>query len=268
MVASWENAVNGNQVQRPTEPVLAAIKPFLHKGISIWTFYWKLAWRPRQFAEEYLQVPTAALITKSVKQTLWLAGFWSAMVSLSGSVAGLMGVKAGPLSGFVMTFVTVTLIGLQVIPMAGMLWLLARRFHTSISQALLVFVSTFNLFLGATLLIYSIIGAIGVPFQLFVYYFRFPGETRQTDPDSFVAWFSASSYWKLYIALLSIMGVSCVFAWGRIFFLTAPAVIAGMLKTSYWHGLWRLLVSITVPVIVIEGLFMSILTFLMWIIQR
>jgi hypothetical protein len=41
--------MNDSQVQRPTEPVLAAIQPFLHKAISIWDFYWKMAWRlPRK----------------------------------------------------------------------------------------------------------------------------------------------------------------------------------------------------------------------------
>ena len=35
-----KNAMNDSQVQQPTEPILAAIKPFLNKAISIWNFYY------------------------------------------------------------------------------------------------------------------------------------------------------------------------------------------------------------------------------------
>jgi hypothetical protein len=248
-----KNAMNDSQAQQPTEPILAAIKPFLNKAISIWNFYWKMAWHPRQFADEYLQVPTAATITKAVKHTFWLAGFWAAMSSFVGSVGGWMGAPNGSFSEFVMIFVTIAMIGLQVIPMAGVLWLLTRRYHTSISQTLLFFISMYNLFLGATLLIYSIVGAVAIPFQLILYLSHSLTET--TDFQSFVDWFKASGYWKWYIALLIIMGTSCAFAWCQVFFFAAPAMIAGTIRTSYWHGLWRLFVSILIPLIAIEGLF-------------
>jgi hypothetical protein len=253
--------MNDRQAERQTEPALAALEPFINQAISIWNFYWKMAWHPRLFAEEYLQAPTATLITNTVKQTVWLVGFSSAMTTFVGWVAGYMMPNVSSISGFATSFVALTLLGLQIIPMAGMLWLLTRRYNVSISQALLFFNSVFNLFLAATLLLYSIIGLVAIPFLLFVFYFRFPAGA--TDP--FFTWFFASIYWNWYLGLLMTMGLYCLVIWGRIFLFSAPSMIAGTLKTSYWCGLWRLLVSVLVPAIVLEALFMSVS---MWIMTQ
>ena len=249
----------------PTEPVLVAIEPFRRKAASLWTFYWKMAWRPRQFAEEFLWAPTAASITRAVKHTLWLAGFWSAMVGLVASVGDIMGLpKASALSSFAVTFVTVTLVALQVIPMAGMLWLLTRRHSIWISQTLLFFVDAFNLFLASTFLIYSVIGAIGIPFQLFVYFFRFRSSVPVVDGEAFLVWFNSSSYWTWYLVLLFTMGTACFVTWGRIFLFAAPQMIASMIRASYWQGFWRLLLSIILPAIALEGLLLLLVAFI-WI---
>jgi hypothetical protein len=168
--------MNGTQAPRPTEPVFAAIEPFWRKAISLWDFYWKMAWHPRLFAEEHLRPPTASSITKAVKHTLWLAGFWSAFQAFIGSFSILLGSSKSesPFGSFGTTLVTVALLALQAIPFAVVLWLLTmRRSAASISQALMVQIYWINIFLASTFVVYTVITAIAAPFQLLVYYIAF-----------------------------------------------------------------------------------------------
>jgi hypothetical protein len=247
------------------EPVIEAIKPFWHKTVSLWKFYWQIAWRPRLFADEYLQLPTASSITKAVKHTLWLAGFWTALIGFVASASSLMGAPKSelPLGSFGTTFLTVTMFALQAIPMGGVLWLLTRRNAISISQALMVNIYTFNIFFASTLLVYTVILAIAVPFELLVYYVAFLPTAEATDASSFQTWILGSSFWKWFIFLMILMGGTCLCVWGRIFFFVAPTLISEIARRSFWQGLWRYLVSVLVgamlPNMLILGLIFSLL---------
>jgi hypothetical protein len=247
------------EAQRPTEPVLAAIEPFWRKTISVYSFYWKMAWRPRQFAEEYLLVPTPESITKVVKHTLWLAGFTSAMVSVLGSIPGLLGLgKLESPPGFLITFLVVLLAAFHVIPMAGVLWTLTKRYHASISQAILLFINTFNIILASTLILYIVGTIFYIPWMIFVYFGRFLRYKNTEHDESFADWFFTSAYSKTYTILFGTVVVSWLFVCGYIFLFSAPELIAGTIKTSYWRALWRFLVSVLVPLIAIDGLFILI----------
>jgi hypothetical protein len=253
--------MGGTEVRKPTEPLFAAIEPFLRKAISLWNFYWKMAWRPGLFAEEYLLLPTASSITKAVKHSLWLAGFWSALQGFLVSANGLMGYakSESALESFGTTFVFVVALALQAVPMAGMLWLLTRRYATSISQAVIVNVYWINLFLASTLLVFTVMYALAVPFQVIIHKIVFLPIARVADERSFETWFRESHYWKWYLSLLILMGVSCLSAWGRIFFFVGPTLIAGTIKNSFWQGFWRFFPSVAATVIVIKWLIFPLL---------
>jgi hypothetical protein len=242
--------------RKPTEPLFAAIEPFFRKAISLWNFYWKMARCPRLFAEEYLLLPTASSITKAVKHSLWLAGFWSALQSLLVSANGLMShaPSDSPVESFGTTFVYVTVLALQAVPMAGMLWLLTRQYATSISQAVMVNVYWINLFLASTLFVYAVMFALAIPLQVIIYKIVFLPTARVGDEGSFETWFRQSHYWKWYLSLLILMGVSCLSAWGRILFFVGPCLIAATIKKSFWHGFWRFFLSLAAVVIVIKWL--------------
>src|SRR5262245_62022607 len=65
------SAMSDTKTPKPTEPLFAAIELIWRKAISVWNFYWKMIWRPRLFAEEYLQTPTVSSIKRAAQHTLW-----------------------------------------------------------------------------------------------------------------------------------------------------------------------------------------------------
>jgi hypothetical protein len=239
----------GDAQQKPPEVVFAAIEPIWRKAISTCNFYWEMAWRPRLFAEEHLQTPTASSLKRAVLQTVGLAGCWSLLLSLGVFVADLIGApNFFSSSGKTLDiFKGMTAATLQVIPLAGMLWLLTRRYSTSISQALMIEIYTFNIFMVSTFLVLTVIGAVAATFGLIVYCIEFLPTAK--DVHSFGVWFSSSPYWPWVLALFIIFHVACFCVWGRVLLFIAPNLVAGTIGTSYWQGLWRFLVSLTVGII-------------------
>jgi hypothetical protein len=232
---------------KPKEPVFAAIEPFLRKAISLWNFYWKMAWRPHLFAEEHLLSPTPSSIRKAVQQTLGLVAFWISLQVFLGKSISLMSSGSPPQSVGTKVFY-VALLALQGVPMAGMFWLLTRRYATSISQALTVNIYWINLLLASTLLVYAVIFAFAVPLQLIIYNIVFLPIARHVHGRSFETWFRESHYWNWYLSLLILMGVVCLSVWGRIFFFVGPTLFAATIRNSFWQGFWRFLLSVAAAV--------------------
>ena len=243
------SAMGDAQSQKPREAVILAFAPIWRKAISVCNFYWEMAWRPRLFAEEHLQTPTASLIRQAVLQTVGLAGFWSLFLGLAIFVADLIGAP-----NFLSShgkpadvFIGMTAVALQAIPLAGMLWLLTRRYGTSISQALMIEIYTINIFMVSTFLVSIVIGAITATFGFVVYFIEFLPAAR--DVHSFAGWFGDSRYWLWVLALIIMFYVLSFCAWGRVLLFIAPNLVAGTIKVSYWQGLWRFLVSFVVGII-------------------
>jgi len=249
--------------QTPTA-VQAAIEPYRRMAASVLSFYWTMAWHPRQFADEHLLEPTAASITRAVKHMLWLVGFWSAMMSLTGSFIELIG---GPKVEFLGTFVLGVFVAVQIVPMACILKRLTRRYTASFSQTLLIFLDTFNLHLGTSFLIYGIFAVFGVPVLLFLYYFRFPRQASSTNDEAFFTWICDSSpHGKWYLVFVGVfIAILCAIAWIRIFLFSAPGLIAGTINGAWWQGLWRLFASILLmglALMVLIGLIVGAILFL------
>jgi len=225
-----------NQPPAPVDPLRAAIEPFRRNIRTVCKFYWEMAWRPRHFAEEHIRTPEVTSISRAVKHFLWFAAYRSTVLVLATDVARLMGQKP-PESAFQFakvyeTFIFTSLLFVQIVPMAAILWLLTRRRALSFSQSLLIFIHSFNVGFAAMLLVISALFVITVPF-LYAYSSGF----MPAPP----------ALWLLIV--LGILSIPILYIEYRTMIVVPANLIAGALDLKFWQGLWRYGLSVIVVLI-------------------
>jgi hypothetical protein len=228
-----------NQPPAPVDPLRAAIEPFRRNIRTVCKFYWEMAWRPRHFAEEHIRTPEVTSISRAVKHFLWLATYRSTVLVLATDVARLMGQKPTEsefqFAKVYETFIFTSLLFVQIVPMAAILWLLTRRRAFSFSQSLLIFIHSFNVVFAAMLLVISALFIITLPF---LYAYR-SGFMPALPHPIYV--------WLLIVSV--ILSIPILYIEYRTMIVVPANLTAGALDLKFWQGLWRYGLSVIVVLI-------------------
>jgi hypothetical protein len=68
------------QTPASVDPIRGAIEPLWRNIRTVWKFYWKMAWQPRQFAAQHIRTIEKTAITEASQHFIWLAGCYAALV--------------------------------------------------------------------------------------------------------------------------------------------------------------------------------------------
>ncbi len=243
----------------PVDPLRAALEPFGRTIRTVWTFYWDMAWRPRPFGEQHIRTPEVTSIKRAAKHFFWLVTFFSAMNTFLYDFGKFLGQKPAPIeiSKFYLTFIFSSMAFAQAVPMAAMLSLFTRRYALGFSRALLIFMHTFNLFIGATILLLLAMVLVEVPFEFYGYLTgAIPASFDPNNPPDL----DNPLFRSLMILSIPVFGVFLYISY-RGFIVVPAELIAGAVNLKFWQALWRYGLSVIVVIIPLEFLLFTLMWF-------
>jgi hypothetical protein len=234
------------QTPASVDPIRGAIEPLWRNIRTVWKFYWKMAWQPRQFAAQHIRTIEKTAITEASQHFIWLAGCYAALVGflyangLSQFIQKLLqqvqqvfkesGVEpplpfpSQDVLNFELNYMKYFIIFQFILtfPMAAILWLITRRQQLSFSRSLLIFMHPFNLTVGGGIFLMLAF----LPVVIYAYLSGFSGFAN-TEQEFQVPLYAI-------IAFITWLLVYMFFLF-RVF-IVGPNLIAGTLDSNFWHG--------------------------------